>query len=117
MRLIEQHCDLDKPTAYREKTKNCQIGGKQFLYTYKPLGYLRLPLEILARRSIPTRCGARDFIFHPDKTYQQEYERVLKQYIEESIADPANFKLGELLTVLPPPMPRPEPDSDDPEID
>ena len=117
LRLIQQHCDLNDPTGYRGEARDCQVNGKQLHFTPSPMGYLRLPIAILNRDRIPTRCASRDFIFNPERSYHQEYERIIRQFIEESCADPANFKLAELLTVLPPDAPQPQPDSADPNID
>lgn len=106
--LVEQHCDDNDPTG--------RWGDPSGENSW-PQGSLQFPIPILFRENIPTRCASRDFIFNPERSFYEEYERVIRQYIEESIADPANFKLTKFLPPLTPNFPRPRPDSDDPDID
>ena len=106
--LIEQHCDTNDPTDRWN-----DISGENPL----PQGSHVFPLPILFREYIPLRFASRDFIFNPERSFCEEYERVIRQYVEESIADPANFTLAKFLPPLVPNFPRPQPDSDDPDID
>ena len=106
--LIEQHCDTNDPTD-----RWWDLSGEN----PQPQGNQEFPLPILFREYIPLRFASRDFIFNPERTFYEEFERVIRQYIEESITDPANFKLAKFLPPLVPNFPRPRPDGDDPDID
>ena len=66
------------------------------------MGIHLFEVEVLKQEKLITRIPSREhLVFNPDRSYHQEYARIIQQYIEESFADPANFKLADHLLVLP----------------
>ena len=101
-RLVEQHCNLRDPTLFKIVDTFRWSKGKRYEYTPQPMGIHLFEVEVLMQKSLITRIPSREhLVFNPEKSYHQEYARIVQQYIEESFADPANFRLADHLFVLP----------------
>ena len=99
--LLITHCSLSDPEDAARAGIHPGANGKRYHFTPKPMGTFLLEIETIARRKIITRCPSRDFIFNPERTYYQEYERIVTQFVEESFADPRDFKPAEHLSIVP----------------
>ena len=101
-RLVIQHCNLSDPTIIKTVDTFRWSKGKRYEYTPQPMGIHLFEVEVLRQEKLITRIPSREhLIFNPDRSYHQEYARIVQQYIEESFADPANFKLADHLLVVP----------------
>ena len=100
-KLLVSHCNLVDPEDTELPGIYPGADGRRYTFTVKPMGIYWLEIDTIARRRIITRCPSRDFIFNPERTFYQEYERIVRQFIEESFANPRDFKPAEHLTVVP----------------
>ena len=100
-RLLRTHCNLFDPTLDRSAGIYPGADGNRYQFTPKFMGVSHYEVDTLKRRKIITRCPSRDFIFNPKRTFYQEYERIVTQFIEESLADPQGFTSADQLSIVP----------------
>ena len=99
--LLLVHCTLGDPRLREEGGIHPGADGNRYRFIPKPMGISHFHIDTLTFRKISTRCPTRDFLFNPERTFYQEYERIITQFIEESFANPQEFRTADNLSVVP----------------